>query len=133
MQTLKSIKFQLAQLGYRGRLLGRGEVLELPKILRANEQLESAVFGFNNGASVLLAATNYRLLLLNKRFYHCKCDEIPYLAIGQIENTNGVLASRIQIYHRGGELVIKGVPKTRAAVFVDSLEKKVERSSKPEK
>lgn len=86
------------------RFFGRAEIRELNKTLETGETLEHCVFGYYQGGSGILAATNKRLLLIDKRPFFTHVDTFDYSTIHGIEFKRHTFTSRVNIRCREKQL-----------------------------
>lgn len=130
MPTLDEVEYQLSKAGFRGWILGRAETKELPSILRPAETIRAAVAGFYEAGTAMLVATEERLLFIDKRFYHCRCDEIAYDSIGSTDYQTNLLTAKVIIQYRGGRVTLSRVRNRLARQIVRFIDTKIERPQK---
>ncbi len=103
----KVIQQQLQQWLHPIRLrLVRGEIGRLPQLLWEEERIESAAQGWYKGGTVLLVATNRRLLLVDHKWLDTKIEEFPYNRISTIENDSTLWAGKLMVYMPGTTLTV---------------------------
>lgn len=123
MQSLTSINNQLSTL--RSRLLpivAWREVKQLPNILWDDEALLSALIGRTTNALALLIATDKRIILIDKKLFSVKVDDIPYSRISSIEHSAGLFTGSIKIFFRGSTIEFKQVPLSQLLHFAQTTE-----------
>ncbi|MBI4100954.1 PH domain-containing protein [Candidatus Microgenomates bacterium] len=126
MATLAEVKVQLRdKIGATRRMLGRGEIQELPRILGADETIEKAVEGVYGGGFGLLVATNKRLLFIDKKPMECKVEEVPYSPMMNARYDSGLVFGKITIDSAGKKLEIQKVNKRVVRDFVEHVESKL--------
>lgn len=125
MLSLESIKAQLRFIGAGKFILARGEIRELPGILWDDEQILKVAYGIHEGGTGLLLATDKRLLFVDKRFFHLRCDEIPYDFIMGAKFKLGMFTGTLIIPSRVSDLELKGIPKRQAREFAEFIDEKI--------
>lgn len=126
MWTLEEVKSQLHRLGFWARWWGRGEVAELPRILNDNEQILDVTGGICETGYAIMLLTDYRLIFVDKSFFHCRFDEVMLNMVGSVEYDTGMLAGKLQVTYRGGDLHLRAVPNARLRRFSALLEAKIQ-------
>lgn len=92
------VKEQLEQVGCNYELWGRTEVGELARVLVPEEQIMQAVNGYYNGGFALLCATNFRVLLIDKKPLALTVEDLRYDMIVEVDYGSRILTSVIHIY-----------------------------------
>ena len=73
-QKFKQLEEQLKRIGSNYQFWGRSEIRELAHVLLPGEIIEHCINGYYEGGFALLAATNQRVLLVDKKpFYLAGC------------------------------------------------------------
>lgn len=97
MVSLKEVESQLKKLGLNFRWWGRSEVKELCKVLSEGEVIKQCINGHYQGGFALLAATNQRLLLIDRKPMFLTIEAIWYDKIGQVDFNHRLLNATICI------------------------------------
>lgn len=97
MTTQHSLNRQLKSLRLRFKFFGRSESRELQRILNPEEQIMECAYGFYQGGSGLLVATDQRLLLVDKRPFYLNLEEIDYREINKLSFTPSWVQASIYV------------------------------------
>jgi len=85
MVRTDDVAAQLKRIGANFQFWGRPELRELPHILFDNEQLEHLVIGRYEGGWAVLCATNFRVLLIDKKPFYLTIEDMRYDMIADVE------------------------------------------------
>jgi hypothetical protein len=123
---LKEIKDQITRIGNNSLSMCKKEIMELPKILQADEVIEQIVSGSYEGGHGVLVATNKRLVFVDKgTLWGCKVEDFPYDKINSIQYDTGMLMGTIKIHASGNHADIHNVDKVWAKNFADFARAKI--------
>jgi len=131
MLEKKTLTNQLRQIGYKFRAFGRTEIKELRRILEPGELIIQCVYGYYQGGSGLLVATDRRVLLIDKRPFYLYVENHTYETVTQID-----FASRMMqgvLYFQAGfkRLIFKSISDARLAKLCSYVQEKIETVEKP--
>jgi hypothetical protein len=98
MVPLSVIEAQLSHLGVRPSRLFKPEIRELQHILMDNEKIIAFVQGRYFGGFAVLAATDHRLLLIDKKVMFLTVEDIRYDMISEINFNSRLLDSTVTIF-----------------------------------
>lgn len=84
MVTTDQVKKQLKQAGCSYAFWGSTEVAELPSLLMDGEEISSAVNGYYEGGFGLLLATNFRVLVVDKKPFTLNVEDLRYDMISEV-------------------------------------------------
>ncbi len=84
MVTANQIKAQLKQIGCNYSVWGSTEVAELPGLLMDGEDIALAVNGYYEGGFGLLLATNFRVLIVDKKPFTLNVEDLRYDMISEV-------------------------------------------------
>jgi hypothetical protein len=98
MVSLKTVEEQLKKIGVNFRFLNRAEVRELSHILLENEVIAQCVGGQYEGGYALLAATNSRVLLVDKKPKYLTLKDIRYDMITELDFSRRMMNATINIF-----------------------------------
>jgi hypothetical protein len=104
MVTLASVEAQLKSVGCNFRLWGRSEVRELCQILLPGEKIAQAVNGQYEAGFAMLVATDFRVLLVDKKPKYLTLKDIRFDMITELDFANRLMDSTIRIYTPNREL-----------------------------
>ena len=125
MVAQKSFDAQLKQLSLRFRLFGRAEIRELRKILQTHEKIKHCIYGFYQGGSGLLVATDHRILLIDKRPFYVNVEDVHYATVRDIDFTPRALQGALHIISDSKKLVFRSVSDARLRRLRDYVQKQV--------
>jgi hypothetical protein len=94
---LKQLEDQLKRIGCNFRFWGRAELRELANVLLPGEVLEHCVNGSYEGGFALLAATDQRVLLVDKKPMYLTLEDIRFDMISEIDFNHRMLNSNVFI------------------------------------
>lgn len=97
MQTIQMVQRQLKRIGDKALVLNQAERRELAKVLFDNEQIEHVVDGRYSGGFALLAATDRRILLVDKKPFFLTLEDLRYDMISDVMFNNRLLNSSLMI------------------------------------
>ena len=126
MPTLEDIKSQIQHLDSGSKLLGFKEIKELPNILWDDEQVEKLVQGWYGKGEGILAATNKRLVFVDKGLiYGLRVEDFPYDKITSIQYKTGLIFGKITIFASGNKADIEQVDKKQTRDFGDYVRARI--------
>jgi hypothetical protein len=98
MVTTESIEQQLEKIGVNYQGWGRTEMYELPDIILPDEEIFECVNGVYEGGFALLVATNFRVLLIDKKpLRYLTVEDLRFDMISEIDYSRRLLAARISV------------------------------------
>ncbi|HSW75393.1 MAG TPA: PH domain-containing protein [Candidatus Saccharimonadales bacterium] len=97
MISLNQVEEQLKRAGCNFRFWGRWEIRELSKVLMPDEVIAHIANGKYEGGFGLLAATDQRLLLIDRKPMFMALEDIRYDMIAEIDFTTQLLNSTVKI------------------------------------
>lgn len=98
MVSQKSVEEQLKRISFNGKAWGRAEINELPHILLEDEEIHECVNGMYEGGFALLVATNFRLLLIDKKpLNYLTVEDMRFDMINEIDYSHRLLGARITV------------------------------------
>jgi len=126
MPTFDEIKEQIGNIDGAKGLLVRKEIKELPHILWEDEIIEKIVQGYYNNGTGILAATNKRLVFVDKGLvYGCKVEDFPYDKISSIQYKKGLLLGSITVFASGNNALIDSIQKSSVQNFAEFVRARV--------
>lgn len=96
-QKLKQLEEQLKRIGCNYQLWGRSEVRELAHLLWDNEIVEHCINGFYDGGFAMLAATNQRVVIIDKKPFYLNLEDIRFDMISEIDFNHRLLDASVYI------------------------------------
>lgn len=132
-ESSRSTEQLLKQLGANTFDMRLPEAHVLNNFIREGEHIRAVVFGRYKQQRAdskligrgLLAATDQRVLLLDKKPLYVRCYEIPYKTISGITYSRVVLAGTVTVYSKTGEIRIRTFNDKCAHRFVGTVETKI--------
>lgn len=98
MVTAESVEQQLKNINFNHFGWGRSEAKELPHILMPTEEIFEVVNGIYEGGFALLVATNFRMLLIDKKpMNYLTVEDLRFDMISEIDYAHRLLGARINI------------------------------------
>lgn len=104
MVTLATVEQQLKAVGCNFRFWGRSELKELCEILLPGETIAQAVNGQYEAGFAMLCATDFRVLLIDKKPKYLTLKDIRFDMITELDYSNRLLNSTVRIYTPNKEL-----------------------------
>ena len=98
MAEVKRLKEQLERLGVKISGWGRSEIRELHNIILPDEEVYEIVNGIYEGGFALLAATNIRVILIDKKpLNYLTVEDLRFDMINEIDYSHRLLGAQITI------------------------------------
>ena len=91
------VKRQIAKIGAHNMMWGKAELRELPKILFEDEQLSHVINGRYEGGFAVLCATNYRVILIDKKPFYLTLEDTRYDMISDVQFNHRLINASIWI------------------------------------
>lgn len=104
MVTLATVEEQLRAVGCSFRFWGRSEMKELCEILLPGEKIAQAVNGQYDAGFAMLVATDFRVLLIDKKPKYLTLKDIRFDMITELDFSGRMMNSAIRIYTPNKEL-----------------------------
>ena len=112
------------------RFLAKREIDELPNILWEGEIVERLITGTYDDGLGVLAATNRRLIFIDKGLFgKLRIEDFTYDKITTIESSTGIIAGKLTVYASGNKESIENVYKFTCQDFAAHLRNKLNRPS----
>jgi hypothetical protein len=93
----KQLEDQLKRIGCNFQFWGRAELKELANVLLPGERVEHVVNGSYEGGFALLAATDQRVLLVDKKPMYLTLEDIRFDMISEVDYNHRLLSANIHI------------------------------------
>ncbi len=97
MVELQKVESQLHKVGLKNRFFGKPEIRELCHILAPNEVIKHAVLGQYEGGFALMAATDRRILLIDKKPWFLTMEDIRYDMVSEVDFYARLLDASVSI------------------------------------
>ncbi len=128
MTDFIQVKAQLKALGLEFRVFGKPEVKELANVLNEGEQIYHCTFGFYQGGSALLVATNTRLLLIDKRPFFLNLEDIRYEMINEVDFAGRLLDAAVQLHTGNKQLKFRSFADARLRNLCSFVQNQITRA-----
>ncbi|MDX1765805.1 MAG: PH domain-containing protein [Candidatus Saccharimonadales bacterium] len=109
--------------------MGRAEIKQLPHILFPDETIHRIVTGGCPDGIAVLAATNKRLLLVDKSPFTLDVEDFPYEYISNAEHHLGFVFGTMKIHTLNRELVFQRVNPRKISPFAKFVYFKIREAS----
>ncbi|MBA3758181.1 PH domain-containing protein [Candidatus Saccharibacteria bacterium] len=107
MVGLENILRQFRRLGVKPSFWAKAEIKELGSLLVPGEQLTNVVFGWYENGFALLCCTDQRVLLIDKKPFFLKLEDLRYDKISEVRFLNRLLDSTLVLSYAGMKLDFK--------------------------
>ncbi len=98
MVTRESVEEQLRKIGVKYHGWGRTEMGELPNIILPDEEIFECVNGLYEGGFALIVATNFRVILIDKKpMRYLTVEDLRFDMINEIDYSHRLLGAHIII------------------------------------
>ncbi len=118
----KRIKQELQALGVSRFGLWRLESRYLPHIIHSDERLEGVVYGRHEDGSVMLVATDRRVIFLDKKPLFIDKDEITYDVVSGVSYSSVGFGATVTLHTRVKDYSIRTFNQKTAEQFVHYIE-----------
>lgn len=130
MVAKKSLTGQLKGIGYKFRFFGRSEIEVLRQLIEPGEFIVQCVYGYYQGGSGLLVATDKRLLLIDKRPFYLYVENHGYESVTQIDFMAHMLQGVLYFQADLKKFVFKSISDARLAKLCRYVQEKIESNVK---
>lgn len=97
----------------------------LPHIIHPNEHIGGVVYGWNDEGSVMLVATDRRIIYLDKKPLFFDEDEVTYDVVSGVSFSKAGLASTVVLHTRVKDYKVKTFNEKSAGIFIECIEAQV--------
>lgn len=113
---------ELKEIGISRLGLNRFDMRYLPQIVQISEHTMGVAYGYNEGQSVSLVATDQRIIALNKKPLYTFHDDITYDSVSGISFSHAGLGSTITLHTRIKDFTVHTFNRKAAGRFVHFVE-----------
>lgn len=131
MVTLAIVEEQLKRIGCNFRFWGRAEVRELANILLPEEIIAGCTNGRYEGGAALLAVTDLRLLLVDRKPMFLAIEDIRFDMIAEMDFSARLLNSTIRVITPTRTLVFTGWSSQRLRTILNYAQQRVMETRQP--
>lgn len=118
------VKDELIKAGMTGYGLLKHEGRNVHKIIHDSEHIRAVVYGRAGVDSVILIATDRRVIYFDKKPYLSDEDEIPYDMVGGVTHGETGLFATITLHTRIGDYTIRFASPNCVRIFVKYIERR---------
>jgi len=123
MVSKESVQIQLKQIGFNHITWGKSEVDELPNIILPEEVIYECVNGYYEAGFSLLVATNFRVLLIDKKpLSYLTVLDLRFDMINEIEYSHRLMGAQITISTGSKTLVFRSYNKSRLRKLIEHVQ-----------
>lgn len=97
MVSSRQIEQQLKKIGCHYTMWGSSEIAELTNLLMDDEEIAIAINGYYEGGFGLLVATNYRVLIIDKKPFVLNLEDLRYEMITEVTYGARLLIAEMRI------------------------------------
>jgi hypothetical protein len=126
MVSRQTIEQQLHHIGFNPFTWGRSEVRELCNIMMDDEEIVECVNGEYNNGFALMAATNHRVLLVDKKpFLYLTVEDVRFEQISDFNFRNRFLTATVTISTSNKTLYFMSYNKKRLRRLITCVQRRV--------
>ncbi len=118
------VKQELLAAGLTSYGLSKGEARHLPAVLHETEHIGGVIYGRYKKSSLMIVATNKRLLIMDHKFLYSRNDELAYDVLSGVSYNDQGRFVGIVVHTRLGDYPLRFVNHACAEKFVRYVEKK---------
>lgn len=118
------VKQELIAAGLTSYGLSKGEARHLPSVLHETEHIGGVIYGRYKKSSLMIVATNKRLLIMDHKFLYSRNDELAYDVLSGVSYNDQGRFVGIVVHTRLGDYPLRFVNHACAEKFVRYVEKK---------
>ncbi len=126
----KAVDTQLKSLNLRFRLFGRSEIRELRRLLESGEKVLHCVYGYYQGGSGLLIATEKRVLLIDKRPFYLNIEDMTYDTLRHVDVILKSMQSSLNLHDGKKKLTFRSISDARLKNMKNYIADMIELSTK---
>ncbi len=120
-----TVQKQLKAIGASFPFFGRPEIDELPKIMVDGEVIQHIIFGRYEGGYAVLCATNFRILLIDKKLLFLTVEDVRYDMIAELDYGHQFLGATIHIRSFSKDLKFQCFNKQKLRDFTSFIQQRV--------
>lgn len=125
MVSLSQVEDQLKRVGCNFRFWGRPEIRELANILAPGEEIAQIVNGQYEGGFAMLAVTNHRLLLIDKKPLFLSVEDIRFDMIAEIDYSARLLNATVRVVTASRTLSFTSWSLTRLRTLLNYTQQRI--------
>ncbi len=121
---IKRIQRELKDLGVSWWGLHKSETHYLYQLIHPEESIGGVVYGHYNAASIMLVATNRRIILLDTKPLFSKVEDITYDVVAGVTFEWVGIAGTVILHTRLGDIAVRTMNTKAARAFHDFVEQR---------
>jgi hypothetical protein len=125
MVTLSELEIQLKKCNCIIRSWGRSEMRELARILLPGEVVRQCINGQYEGGFAMLAATDIRVLLIDKKPMYLSLEDIRFDMIAEVDYNHNVFNATLRIFTPNQTVRFTGFNQTKMRDFFNFVQRRV--------
>jgi hypothetical protein len=125
MVSTEVVRRQIKNLGGSLPFWYNAELKELPKIMREGEMIQLMVFGRYEGGTAILCATNYRILLVDKKPMFLTVEDIRYDMVAEVDFAHYFFGATMHLRSFSKDFKFKSFRKIELRKFTTHIQNKV--------
>jgi len=118
----KRVTAELRDAGLSYFAMNSMEARYLPHLIHPDEHIEGAVFGYQEVGFVLLVATNWRVIFLDRKPLFTNTDEVHYKVVSGVVNNHAAFGTTVILHTRVKEFRVLTLNRPSAKKFVNYIE-----------
>lgn len=116
---------QFHRLRVKPSIWARAEIKELAGVLMPGEQLTDVIFGWYDNGFALLCCTEHRVLLIDKKPFFLKVEDLRYDKISEVKYLNRLLDSTVILAYAGMTLEFKSWNQSGLRKLVENVQERI--------
>lgn len=125
MVGLRELDAQLKQIGCSIRFWGRAEMRELANILLPGEKIQQCLNGQYEGGFAMLAATDLRVLLIDKKPMYLTLEDVRFDMIAEVDYNHNLFNATLRIFTPNQTVRFTGYNQARMRKFFNFVQQRV--------
>lgn len=99
------------------------EARYLPQVIHPDEHLEGVVYGWQEAGIVMIAATDRRVLFIDKKPLYARDDEISYASVRGVSRAHKLFVVTVTLHTQVDDFVVNTFNAKCVANFVKAIER----------
>jgi hypothetical protein len=125
MVSTEVVRRQIKNIGASLPFWYNPEIRELPRIMREGEIIQLMVFGRYEGGTAILCATNYRILLVDKKPMFLTVEDIRYDMVAEVDFAHYFFGATMHLRSFSKDFKFKSFRQIELRKFTSHIQNKV--------
>jgi len=126
MISQEIVNQQLQRIGVGSLPLVKSELAELPQMMIPGEEIEQLLAGRYIAGYAIMVATNYRLLIIDKKLGGGLIfEDVPFDMIAEIQYVHTPFSTQLTVHARSKKIVFKAFGERPVREFAQHLEQRM--------